>query len=364
MSILEQLHSDENMKIMHIHLRFFIRLDLPLAVTTVMGIWISWESPTSPELKSFLLEHVHRSSRVDHEMSLFWLCRRGCRHYPSFGRRVERIFWLLFWVCEHPLPVPRRLCGRTAPVLGFRLAFFPRIWEPMDFAPEVRTFEWFPATDPSFPEFSLDASWPSRTWLCDSIPTFHFPEESTFSEGYHGTHKPNWIVSVNKATDFFDFLLGCPPASVCRKLTSVTILASGFRLVIQAHGRVPEVTRRFCARSSEDFLHGLSAFQSWRTFSSQIAIFARLSSVSLCRRSWSRRGWLCPLTRMRPVVKTTGVSSWTLSVRFPLKAFSHFSFRADDSPFLTLDPYSCFMFFHSGLWNFVSLSSDEYVVLP
>ena len=29
-SILEQLHSDENMKIKHIHLRFFIRLDLSI----------------------------------------------------------------------------------------------------------------------------------------------------------------------------------------------------------------------------------------------------------------------------------------------------------------------------------------------
>ena len=49
-------------------------------------------------------------SRVDHEMSLFRLCRRGCRHHPSFGRRVF-------------------------------LALFPRNWEPMDVAPEVRTFE-------------------------------------------------------------------------------------------------------------------------------------------------------------------------------------------------------------------------------
>ena len=29
-SILEQLHSDENVKIKHIHLRFFIRLDLTI----------------------------------------------------------------------------------------------------------------------------------------------------------------------------------------------------------------------------------------------------------------------------------------------------------------------------------------------
>ena len=59
----------------------------------------------------------------------------------------------------------------------------------------------------------------------------------------HTTHLNSSFV---KATDpfaphFFDFLLGCPPASVRRKITQVTILASGFRLVIQAHGRVPKV---------------------------------------------------------------------------------------------------------------------------
>ena len=39
-----------------------------------------------------------------------------------------------------------------------------------------------------------------------------------------------------------------------------------------------------------------------RTRSSWRAKYVRLSSVSLCRRSWSRRGWLCSLTRTRPVV--------------------------------------------------------------
>ena len=52
-SVLEQLHSDENMKIMHIHLRFFTRLDLQLAVTA-LGFQISRVSNCS-ELKSFLL---------------------------------------------------------------------------------------------------------------------------------------------------------------------------------------------------------------------------------------------------------------------------------------------------------------------
>ena len=66
----------------------------------------------------------------------------------------------------------------------------------------------------------------------------------------------------------------------------------------------------------------------------------RLSSVSLCRRSHSRRGWLCSLTRIGPVVNTTGVSFRTLSSCSPLKAFSHFSPNADVSSFMTLDQCS------------------------
>ena len=36
-SIFEQLHSDENFKIMHIHLRFFIRLDLSIGNNLCYG---------------------------------------------------------------------------------------------------------------------------------------------------------------------------------------------------------------------------------------------------------------------------------------------------------------------------------------
>ena len=40
-SVFEQLHSDENMKIMHIVLCFFIRLDLPISSYHCYGFWIS-----------------------------------------------------------------------------------------------------------------------------------------------------------------------------------------------------------------------------------------------------------------------------------------------------------------------------------
>ena len=78
----------------------------------------------------------------------------------------------------------------------------------------------------------------------------------------------------------------------------------------------------------------------------------RLSSVSLGRRSQSRRRWLCSLTGMRslsviasvsrgfPVSETTGVSFRTLSSCYPLKTFCHFSPNADVSSSMILDQYS------------------------
>ena len=75
---------------------------------------------------------------------------------------------------------------------------------------------------PSFPEFLRDASWSSRTWLFDSIPVFQFSHRTDFLWGPSWDTQSHWIVSFNKATDpfpplFFDFLLGCPPTSVCLK---------------------------------------------------------------------------------------------------------------------------------------------------
>ena len=109
-------------------------------------------------------QHVHRRSGVDYKVLLFWLCRRGCRHHPNFGRR-ERIFWFL-------VEFINILCGRIAPVSGFRLTFFPRLLEPTEFAPEENIFARLPAMDPFFPKFLRDPSWSSRTWLHDLISTF------------------------------------------------------------------------------------------------------------------------------------------------------------------------------------------------
>ena len=73
----------------------------------------------------------------------------------------------------HPLPSPMRLRERIAPDSGFRLAFFPRILESTEFAPEVHIFALLPAMDIFFSDFLRDAPWSSRTWLRGSITIFH-----------------------------------------------------------------------------------------------------------------------------------------------------------------------------------------------
>ena len=61
--------------------------------------------------------------------------------------------------------------------------------------------------------------------------------QNRLSEDYPGTHNPIELFSFSKATDpfpplFFDSLLGCPPALSVSEMTLLTVLASGFRLVI------------------------------------------------------------------------------------------------------------------------------------
>ena len=124
-SILKQLHSDENRKIMHVHLRFLIRLDLPIGCHHCSG---DPDLSNSPELKSFLLNMCIEAPESITKC-LFQLCRRKCRHNPSFGKRVERILCLIFEFVNILCHLPKRLCGRAALVSGFRFAFFPRIWD-------------------------------------------------------------------------------------------------------------------------------------------------------------------------------------------------------------------------------------------
>ena len=63
-----------------------------LAVTTVVGSWISAEAPFRLSSKIFVAQHVHWCSGVNHEFSFLWSFRSGRRRCPGFNRRVKRSF--------------------------------------------------------------------------------------------------------------------------------------------------------------------------------------------------------------------------------------------------------------------------------
>ena len=359
---LRALHSDKNMKIMHIHLRFFIGLDPCVDCHHCYGRSRSLESLQLSRAQVLLTWHMHGSSRVDHEMSLFQLCRRACRHQASVRVRWEsRMCLLTFWGFF------RRLCGRTAPVLGFRVAFFLRIWELMDFAPGVRTFEWSPVMDPSFPDFLRDASRPSRTWLCDSIPNFPFSRRIAFFWGLSSDTQPNWIVSFKKATDpfappFFDFSLSCPPASVFRNIHLSPYLHQDSDLWFKHMGGYQKSRDVSVHVPAKKNLHGLLLFNPeglsplrlpyLRGFLPSVCVGTLEGEEDDCARwpEWDP-SWL--ILQESPLGHYPVAFHWKPSPTF-LSALTILPFW----------PLLLYQFFHSGLWNFVSLSCDQYVVLP
>ena len=103
---------------------------------------------SSPELRSFFAQHVHQCSGVDHEFSLFWLFRRGCQHYPGFGRRAERSFCLLFLSLQ-------RCFAKSHASLRAHLSCFK-------VSSQVHTSEKVLAMDPVVPEFLCGATYPWR----------------------------------------------------------------------------------------------------------------------------------------------------------------------------------------------------------
>ena len=155
-------------------------------------------------------------------MSLFQQCRRGCRHYPSFGRRVERIFWLFFEfvniLCQF-LGV-----SADAPLLfkGFVLRSYLEFGNPW-----ISILRFALLSDPCDGSF-FSQNFTRRIVVFENLnvwfdPNFPFSRRIDFLWVLSWDTQPNWIVSINKATDafappFFDFLLGCPRASVCSKL--------------------------------------------------------------------------------------------------------------------------------------------------
>ena len=72
----------------------------PLAETTVLEDLSSRDSLQLSWVQVPFTYHFQRSSRVDHEMSLFRLRRRRCQHYPSLARE-EHVSCASFWVHRH-----------------------------------------------------------------------------------------------------------------------------------------------------------------------------------------------------------------------------------------------------------------------
>ena len=97
---------------------------------------------------------------------------------------------------------------------------------------EVRIFEWFPAMDLLFPHHGLGELDCAMWWYQFSNLS---PQIRLFSRPSWDT-QPNWMLSFNKATDALrHFSLTFCWAGISlsvSEMTAVTMLASGFRLVI------------------------------------------------------------------------------------------------------------------------------------
>ena len=196
-------------------------------------------------------------------MSLFRFCWRGCRHHPSFGKRVERIFWPPFFefiniLCQFPG------VSAGAPLLfrGFVLRSFVEFGT-LDFAPVARTCEWFPALDLSLPEFKrrIVVFENSPVWF---DPIFPSSRNGLFLRTILG--HTSQLKSFNEATDpcaptFFDFLLGCPPASVCRNLHLSTYLHLDSDLWFQHTGGCQKSHDGSVHVPLVKFLHGFLPFK-------------------------------------------------------------------------------------------------------
>ena len=129
-------------------------------------------------------------------------------------------------------------------------------------------------------------------------------------------------------------------------MTIVTILPSGFWVASEAHGKVPQITRRFRATFPSESFYTLFCFSIRKTFSSRTVMFRRLSSVSLCRRSRSRREWLFCCPRENPWLKLHESPFEHCPVAFHWQRFPAFSLNADFLPLwlLTTTPVSILPF--------------------
>ena len=139
------------------------------------------------------------------------------------------------------------------------------------------------------------------------------------------------------STTFLRLLAGLTVNISVSEQTLVAEFASRFRFLILTYGRMPTVTRRiraipfhvFFARSLTFFLDGL-------LLPGAFPLESLLPSICVCVFG-AGGGRLCWLFTIISVAETARVSSWTLSICFPLIAFSHSPVNADVFPFLTFD---------------------------
>ena len=143
------------------------------------------------------------------------------------------------------------------------------ILESTELAPEVRIFWMIPCDGPFFSWFFYVAHRGLRELDCMLWCQFSIFPQKRLSEDHHGTHNPQGHQSFSAT--FLRLLTELSTSLSVSEMTLVTILTSGFRLVILAYGKVSWITWTFCVCSSKDFSRFLT-FQSWKAFSSQIVL--------------------------------------------------------------------------------------------
>ena len=237
-SILDQLHKEERKKIMPLYFRFFICLDLFVDCHHCHGGSGTLESSTCPELKSFLRDICTEASESTTKKVALLDLSKSPPALPKLRQESKKYLKTTPRVCKHPLPVPKRLGGHTVLVLGIRLAFFPHIyfWEPLDFAPARAHCRVIPCDGPFYsPNFAgRIAAFENLTVQLD--PIFSFWRRIDSLEG----RKPP-ILERHLSLTFVGL-----PKSLSVQKTLVTVHASRFGLVIQAHGEGANHTTFLC----------------------------------------------------------------------------------------------------------------------
>ena len=199
---------------------------------------------------------MNGSYRVDYDLSphCFFFTRRVLA-LPKLRQESRTYLVTPCWFKRHPLPVPKRHWERTAPVFGVSSCVL--------------------------------SSYLGAHGFCSSGS--HSQNRLSLRAILGHTTQLN---SFNKATDpffappFFDFLNGCPTASVCKKYTCHHTC-----IRIQTCDSIKHTDG--CQKSHDGSvhtplkknLHGLLPFNPRKTHSTRRAKYARLSSVSQCRRS-------------------------------------------------------------------------------